>query len=120
VTPKPDDSSGFDRVGVGLFLKDISRLAVPMSLVAGVFALYLNAKIADIREMIRDAVSTHQSTEIQHFVSRVEWDAYARIAAERMENLKRDNERQTEQIRKNTILLERIASKIGVRRESGD
>jgi hypothetical protein len=119
VTPK-EPSSGFDRVGVGLFLKDISRLAIPMSLVAAAFGIYMNAKIVELKEIVREAVAAHESQERANFVTRIEWDAYQRLDSERIQTLQRSNEKQTDQIRKNTILLERIALKIGAKREVGD
>lgn len=115
-----EPSSGFDRIGVGEFLKDIGKMIVPMSLVASGFALWMNAKMVEVKEMIRDAVASHQATELTHFVSRLEWDGWQKLEVERLENLRKDNERQTEQIRKNTMLLERIAIKVGVKRETGD
>jgi hypothetical protein len=119
VNQKTDEPS-FDKVGVGRFLKDIGLLAIPMSLVAAGFALWMNAKMADVRDMIREAVAAHQGTEIHNFVTRAEWEGAQRVETIRFEALQHENEEQTKQIRKNTMLLERIAMKIGVRREAGD
>lgn len=114
------NGSSFDGVGVGRFLKDVGLLALPMSIVAGGFALYMNAKLADVKEMVRDAVSAHAQNEQQQFVSRIEWSAASRIDEMRWQQISKEQAEQTLQIRKNTQLLERIAAKVGVKRENGD
>jgi hypothetical protein len=113
-------SEGIDTVGVGRFAKDVAILAVPMSLVAGAFALYMNVKVADIKEIIRDAVNQHAASENGRFVSRIEYEAYQKMEEMRWKQIQEANNEQSVQIRKNTMLLERIANKLNIRRENGD
>jgi hypothetical protein len=122
VTPQANGerSSGFDTIGVGRFLKDIGILAVPMAFVASGFALYMNSKIADIKEIIHDAVAQHALTEKATLVSRVEWEAYQKMEELRWNQIQRDSEQNSSQIRRNTILLERISNKLGIQRQNGD
>lgn len=115
-----ENSRGFDGIGVGRFLKDIGLLALPMTFVASGFALYMNAKIGDIKEIVREAVQQHASTEKATLVSRVEYEAYQKLEELRWNQIKEANSEQTIQIRKNTILLERISNKLNIPRLNGD
>lgn len=76
--------------------------------------------MAEVKEIVRDAVVAHEAQEKVNYIGRIEFDAYRSIEAERFAIVQKKNDEQALGIRRNTILLERIALKIGVKREAGD
>lgn len=108
-------SDAFD-LGVFGFAKKTAALAIPMSLVAGIFGIWLRSELLVIRQDFTNAIVLHERQEQTERISRQEFEAFRKYVEERFQTLREQNDDQNKNIQRNTILLERISQRLGVPR----
>lgn len=110
------DDDDIRDLGVFAFAKKSAMLLFPMSLVAGVFGLWLRSELMAVRQDFAMAIAAESRGIRNEMVSRTEFQLLRQLIDERWQADLKNTEEQNRMIQKNTVYLERIGQKLGIQR----
>lgn len=110
------DDDDIQDLGVFAFAKKSAMLLFPMSIVAGIFGLWLRSELLAVRQDFTTAIAIESRGIRNDMVSRTEFQLLKQLIDERWEQDTKNTEAQNRMIQKNTIYLERIGQKLGIQR----